>query len=79
MGTKVELIPAFFWICPECGVDNFERAVIIELTHQERKEIAENNDIDEEVENGDIMSYPEEVECSFCQTEYETEEFGLEV
>ena len=39
--NKVELLPAFRWICPECGEDHFERAICPSLTEEEKADMKE--------------------------------------
>ncbi len=41
---SVELVPAFVWTCPECGVDKFERAILVELSAEEIEELQQEED-----------------------------------
>ncbi len=58
--TNVELNMAFFWICPECGVDNFERGVFWESNGCGAGEGANN-----------YMLAPGEVTCADCDQAFE--------
>lgn len=77
---KVELHPAFFWICPECGIDNYERSMNIEgqeIPGRIEEEIRNEMGLEdwEEVPD-DIMKSinvfmaPVDVKCKTCN--YET-------
>ena len=71
---KAELLPAFFWICDECGQDNFIRPV--EVSHERIKEMLEEagEEYDEDdFEGMEFSVQPELVECSHCKTIFETE------
>ena len=70
----IELVPAFVWTCDNCGRDNFERAIVCELSPEERQEINEANGI-EDGEMGDWMLAPEEVKCPHCDAGYTTRHF----
>lgn len=67
---KVELLPAFFWICPECGIDNFERGLVAEMSDAEMIDIRQELDLSE-FEEVELVGHPEEVTCKECNTEYE--------
>jgi DNA-directed RNA polymerase subunit RPC12/RpoP len=72
--SKVRIWTAYQWTCDDCGKDNFERAVTVELTPNDRQELAEDNDCDpDEIRNVELCSYPEEVTCQHCGSEFETE------
>lgn len=55
---KVEIRPAYEWTCNECGIDQFERAVISEK-NQQQEEIKE-------------IIIPQEVQCKNCGAVFET-------
>jgi rubredoxin len=72
---KTELRPAYTWDCDECGVENFERTVIIpleELTEEEKQQFS-NEELQEFLsEDGTFQSMPNHVKCKNCGAEYET-------
>lgn len=61
---------AYEWTCEECGRNQFESAITMELTDEERQEMSEDF---AEGEGVDFVSYPDEVTCPDCGTTYETE------
>ena len=69
----VPLHQAFVWDCPQCGAENWQRAVTQRLSREEHKEILvklgsieEWQDIDDDL-GGDLMSVPDEVHCHRCK------------
>jgi rubredoxin len=69
--TNVELHLAFFWVCPECGVDNFDRGIRPELTKEEAQ--ATRAELGIEVwEEGVLFTRPDFVSCSSCKFKFET-------
>lgn len=74
MAEKVELLPAYHWDCPECGVQNFARGLVPELTEEETEELRSEHGV-ELWEQGDWMLAPEKVKCSVCYGEFETYHF----
>jgi len=79
---KVEVHPAYVWDCPECGVENFERAAVLDLPDDEKLELMHKQGILEpyqtlddmpEGEGGLFMSQPQEVDCRECGKHYDTE------
>lgn len=80
---KVLLQSAYVWNCPDCGQENFVRAVSLDLTDEEKLETiaqAEGIDVDEvEIEAGilqnlKLMASPEEVQCFNCCEVFESED-----
>lgn len=69
---KVEIWTAYQWTCDECGQDNFERAVMCELTPFDREMMAEENDLEPEDFEGEMVSYPNHVTCQHCKAEFDT-------
>lgn len=63
---KVEILPACYWICPECGRDNFEYVLTAEFSPEDRELIDEVHDIcfDGELDGGDYVIQPVDVTCS---------------
>lgn len=75
---KVELIPAFVWDCPECGQENFERAIVPEFSPEQMQEMRLERGIDP-LEDGDFLVSPTNVECKHCGTSYGCHYFGAEL
>lgn len=72
---QVELHHAWFWLCDECGEENFERVVVAEIGTQEQEEIAEALGIEPwEAKTGDFYTKPSSVKCGQCGKEYDTSE-----
>lgn len=72
----VELHQAFMWDCPECGRENFERAITAELTDQERIDLLRQmgefiDELDENV-HGEFVAAPCSVTCRFCDHQFRT-------
>jgi protein-arginine kinase activator protein McsA len=67
--AKVELLPAFFWICNECGSDNFERGLVAEMSESEMIDVREELELSE-FEEVELIGHPEMVTCKECGTEY---------
>lgn len=67
----VELFNAWMWNCPECGRENFVRA-----THIEREHLAGVFEVEEE--DLHFLVYPEMVECSHCDEEFQSTLCGIE-
>lgn len=72
----VELRPAFQWTCPECGTDQFEAAIVVELSREEESEL--HHELGIEPGEGNWASMPDTVECRQCEREYPTLHFGDE-
>lgn len=72
---KVELRPAWQWVCPECGELNFEEAITAEQTPEEMERLrqAVESGGNEFVDSGLWMTQPDEVECVSCDKEFEVE------
>ena len=70
---KVELLPAFWWICRVCGNEHFERAIRAELTPEDRAAMDAEG-------VGEMLAAPDTVRCDpGCGAEYDTEYAGEEV
>lgn len=70
----VPLYQAFVWDCPQCGQQNWQRAVSQRLSREEHKDILIKlgsieswQDIDDDL-GGELMSVPDEVHCDRCKT-----------
>jgi len=60
MAKKIELLPAYWWHCWDCGAENYGRMVSAE-------------GIAPEEEDGEWLLAPETVTCKDCGAEFETE------
>lgn len=77
--TRVELHPAYSWDCPECGVMQFSRAIVAEITPEDQEDLAERYGGEaEEYLTGHWMSKPDEVICSACGCQFETVDWNEE-
>jgi rubrerythrin len=68
---KVELLPAHFWICDNCGAENFERGLVPEISEAEELQLKEEYGFDEI--KGHFMVAPSDVKCPECETQYEAD------
>ena len=68
---QVELKAAYWWYCPNCAEENYERAVAIEGSPEEIEKMRESieNDMGIEVEM-EFSSVPEVVVCKKCHKQY---------
>lgn len=79
MANKVEMRPAYEWICDECGLSQFASAMLAEFSEEDRLAMAKSmglvdefcDEIPEDL-TGDFVTHPERVTCSFCGSEFET-------
>jgi rubredoxin len=55
------------WDCPNCGRENFQRAIILAITEEDREEMGLDSD-----DGSCWQSYPNVVICQYCKTSYET-------
>lgn len=70
MTNRVELIPAHVWTCPECGTDQFERCVAVDMDQDGMEQIREDFGI-EPGQDGVFLVAPREVTCDGCGKSYE--------
>jgi len=74
---RIELHQAWFWDCPNCGDENFCRSVTLELTDEDKEEIAElTRTMPFEHQTGDWISAPSDVTCRSCGKDFEVERDG---
>ena len=74
---KVELHQAFMYDCPECGRENFVRAINMEIPPEDQEDLLREltgNEWDDMPEgmHGIFLMAPVEVECAFCGEVLET-------
>jgi hypothetical protein len=68
---NVELFQAFVWTCPECGIDQFERSIHVELSAEEMQELREDHGV-EAWAPGQFVTAPHEVKCKHCEALFPT-------
>lgn len=73
---EVELHPAYFWDCPECGTENFERGVLVEMDDEKLTQFKEDNEIDPD-EEGCLILSPSLVQCCECGCAYRALHHGI--
>lgn len=70
---KVELYQAFFWVCPECEIENFCKAIPTEPDQEDIDNLREIMNIDNpESEIPPIYVVPYNVSCSNCNAQFTT-------
>lgn len=62
------MMQAFSWICPTCGRRNFERAVAVEMTDEQRRLFCRRAGVGEG-EHADLVTSPGKVRC-VCEDEF---------
>lgn len=67
--NTIDLHQAFSWICDECGKRNFERAIAVEMSEEEKESMC--SEIGVNPEEGDWLRAPINVQCVSCKAEYE--------
>lgn len=67
----VTLNPAYSWDCPECGVENFERGIVPEMSPEELAQTKADMGM-EPWEEGEIMMMPTSVVCRGCGASFAT-------
>lgn len=75
---KVELIPAFSWICDKCGSWNYDNCVLYECDEKEMNNFRKEHN----VENDDMVHLfrnPDVVTCKKCKEQYITVDYGDEL
>ena len=79
--TKAEMLHAWEWICDHCGKNNFVSSIVAEMPPEDRLQFAKDHgmveeyvtEVPDELKEGDFMTFPTEVTCGHCGTDYETE------
>lgn len=71
LAAQVELRTAYTFDCPECGSENFVRAVVAELSQEEKQELAEDFGV-EGIVTGDLVAIPTKVTCQHCNRSFAT-------
>ena len=73
----VELRPAFAWDCPECGREQFARAVVPEFSPEDLEELRTDHGV-QPWETGEFLLPPGEVTCPHCDTSFSTVAFNAD-
>ena len=68
----IELHPAYFWDCPECGRENFVRGISPEFTDEDLQVLKAEHGV-QPWETGDFVMMPTNVECGECHAEFPVE------
>lgn len=83
--NKVVLKTAYYWICEECGRDNYDRPVLAEIVPEDKEMVfrqwnclALDDELPEDWENFQLVAIPRKVTCEHCGREYETEDDRIE-
>lgn len=75
---KVEIHPACFWICPDCGRNNFEHVITEEFSEDDRDVI---DGVQELLfgfcTGGDVVLEPTDVTCPHCGESFESDRKGV--
>jgi len=69
---SVELLPAFYWICQECGKNQYQHAIHVEMSAEDMQEVLEDLGIDiaEQLGSGEFLKIPTIVECKDCSSRF---------
>ena len=70
---RTELHQAFIWTCDNCGRDQFERAISVEVSEQDERKLKFMAGVELWWE-GRFIAAPTEVTCQECDHTYSTEE-----
>ena len=80
---KVEMRPAYQWVCHECGHEQFESCMIAEFSKEDREGMAREMGMMEEWSTelpeyfvGEFVTHPNAVTCSKCGEQFETEHYS---
>lgn len=83
--SKVVLKTAYYWICEECGRDNYDRPVLAEIVPGDKETVfrewfglEEFEELPDDWENFQLVAIPRNVTCEHCGQEYETEDDRIE-
>lgn len=72
---EVEIHPAYMWTCDDCGNDNFEYMVIVEMSEDDAREMMERHGGDpDDWRTGMLVSSPDDVECEHCGAKFTTKD-----
>ncbi len=77
MTQQIPLLSAYIWTCPNCSHEQFERAIVAELTPAQQREVAVRNNAPLERVQAGLVTYPDQVQCAVCGAEYDAEQREL--
>lgn len=72
---ETELRPAFGWTCEDCGSDNYEACLMVDLTPKQTADIMRQVtgiDYDDDNFSGSFPVIPPRVTCRFCKSKFVT-------
>lgn len=75
--ARVELRLAFAWDCPECGREQFARAIVPEMSPENIAELRDDHGI-AAWDEGLFCHSPPEVTCAFCGLVFAADDFGCD-
>ena len=75
---KVEIHQAYMWECPWCYIENFERAIRVDMDEDKARELAIELGVIESwetsVPESMFLMAPNQVKCKHCLKDFETED-----
>jgi len=71
MSKQAEMHPAYAWDCDDCGAENFNRAIVPEMSDDDLKELRDDHGV-QPWEAGQFMMMPTEVTCAKCGATFAT-------
>lgn len=71
---SVELHPAYVWDCNECGTENFERAIVPDMSPDDLEALRHDHGL-QPWDLGNFQMMPDTVDCSECGASYRTVHF----
>lgn len=75
MDTRVELMPATLWTCPDCGRDHFARCVVAEMSPEDAEEVRAELGVQPWHEGVLLLTNPESVHCPDCDKDFEAVDY----
>lgn len=74
---KTELRPAYAWDCDNCGIENFCRGIIPEMSQEDLNQLREEHGV-QPWETGGFVMAPTTVTCKSCGSDYITTHYSDE-
>ncbi len=66
MSDWIALRHGYWWICPQCKAENFEKSVPVEMTEEDFQKTCEFNEVNPEEFRGGFCTAPDYCECRGC-------------